>query len=167
MRRRRAWPMTAAESEAARQTECCSAGHGSRGLAEGLGLARGADASRCRPRRPETRPCALIDRFKGALLANIEFVQICNQVFALLRACRHALPPDDAAHVLTAEGFVRALAPDIVAELTPIARELLAEQASSRGLLAAGRKAAGAFTGRGGGRAGGGSARLAAACRRR
>ncbi|MGX7952930.1 ABC1 kinase family protein [Tsuneonella sp. HG249] len=77
----------------------------------------------------------LIGEFRGTVLSGIEFSQIFSRVFDLLREYQLVLPPDLAIllrALLTAEGFVRSLAPyyNIAAETRPIMAELLAEQFS-------------------------------------
>ncbi len=77
----------------------------------------------------------LIGEFRGTVLSGIEFSQIFSRVFDLLRDYRLVLPPDLAIllrTLLTAEGFVRSLAPDynIAEETRPIMTELLAERFS-------------------------------------
>ncbi|MBC7285007.1 AarF/UbiB family protein [Hoeflea sp.] len=80
----------------------------------------------------------LIGEFRGTVLSGIEFSAIFSRVFDLLREYQLVLPPDLAIllrTLLTAEGFVRALAPDynIAAETRPIMMELFAERFSVRG----------------------------------
>jgi len=77
----------------------------------------------------------LIAEFSGTALAGIEFVAIFDRVFGLLRDYRLVLPPDLAIllrTLLTAEGFVRSLAPDynIAEETKPIVMQLFAERFS-------------------------------------
>ena len=77
----------------------------------------------------------LIGEFKGAVLSGIEFSQIFSRVFDLLRDFQLVLPPDLAIllrTLLTAEGFVRSLAPEynIAQETRPIMMELLSERLS-------------------------------------
>ena len=75
----------------------------------------------------------LIGEFRGTVLAGIQFSQIFSRVFDLLREYRLVLPPDLAILIrtlLTAEGFVRSIAPDynIAEETRPIIIELFAER---------------------------------------
>jgi ubiquinone biosynthesis protein len=77
----------------------------------------------------------LIGEFKGTVLSGIEFSQIFSRVFDLLRDYNLVLPPDLAIllrTLLTAEGFVRSMAPDynIAEETRPIMMELLTERFS-------------------------------------
>jgi len=77
----------------------------------------------------------LIGEFRGTVLSGIEFSQIFSRVFDLLRDYQLVLPPDLAIllrTLLTAEGFVRSLAPDynIAEETRPIMTELLTERFS-------------------------------------
>ncbi|MEP2723008.1 AarF/UbiB family protein [Roseibium sp.] len=77
----------------------------------------------------------LIGEFKGTVLSGIEFSQIFSRVFDLLRDFQLVLPPDLAIllrTLLTAEGFVRSLAPEynIAEETRPIMMELLSERFS-------------------------------------
>ncbi len=77
----------------------------------------------------------LIGEFKGTVLSGIEFSQIFSRVFDLLRDYHLVLPPDLAIllrTLLTAEGFVRSMAPDynIAEETRPIMVELLTERFS-------------------------------------
>jgi len=77
----------------------------------------------------------LIGEFRGTALAGIELAAIFNRVFKLLRDYRLVLPPDLAILLrvlLTAEGFVRSLAPDynIAEETRPIVMQLFAERFS-------------------------------------
>ena len=77
----------------------------------------------------------LIAEFSGTALAGIEFAAIFDRVFGLLRDYRLVLPPDLAIllrTLLTAEGFVRSLAPDynIAEETKPIVMQLFAERFS-------------------------------------
>lgn len=77
----------------------------------------------------------LIEEFRGTALAGIEFSAIFDRVFGLLREYRLVLPPDLAIllrTLLTAEGFVRSLAPDynIAEETKPIVMQLFAERFS-------------------------------------
>ena len=77
----------------------------------------------------------LIEEFRGTVLSGIEFSVIFDRVFGLLREYRLVLPPDLAIllrTLLTAEGFVRAFAPDynIAEETKPIVIQLLSERFS-------------------------------------
>ena len=77
----------------------------------------------------------LIGEFRGIVLSGIAFSQIFSRVFNLLRDYKLVLPPDLAIllrTLLTAEGFVRSLAPDynIAEDTRPIMAELLAERFS-------------------------------------
>ena len=77
----------------------------------------------------------LIEEFRGTVLSGIEFSVIFDRVFGLLREYSLVLPPDLAIllrTLLTAEGFVRAFAPDynIAEETKPIVVELLSERFS-------------------------------------
>jgi ubiquinone biosynthesis protein len=77
----------------------------------------------------------LIEEFRGTVLSGIEFSQIFSRVFDLLRDYKLVLPSDLAIllrTLLTAEGFVRSLAPDynIAEETRPIIAELLTERFS-------------------------------------
>ena len=77
----------------------------------------------------------LIGEFRGTVLSGIEFSAIFSRVFDLLRDYQLVLPPDLAIllrTLLTAEGFVRSLAPDyhIAEETRPIMMELFAERFS-------------------------------------
>ena len=79
--------------------------------------------------------CRQIEEFRGTALAGIEFSAIFDRVFGLLREYRLVLPPDLAIllrTLLTAEGFVRSLAPDynIAEETKPIVMQLFAERFS-------------------------------------
>ena len=90
---------------------------------------------------------ALIGKFRGAVLQQIELADIFGRVFALLRTYRLALPPDLALllrTLLIAEGFVRRLDPgfDIAPRAAPIARELLRERIGPAGLKRGGRRLA-------------------------
>lgn len=95
--------------------------------------------------RLELALAELIDRFRNVVLDQVDLAEIFELVFRLLREFQLALPPDLALvlrTLLTAEGFVRRIDPrfDIAAELTPIARELIAERASPKRLRAEARK---------------------------
>jgi len=111
-----------------------------------LDWARDPDVDR---HRLELAIAELIDRFRNVVLDQIDLAEIFELVFRLLREFQLALPPDLALvlrTLLTAEGFVRRIDPrfDIAAELTPIARELIAERASPKRLRAEARKLLGA-----------------------
>jgi len=95
--------------------------------------------------RLELALAELIDRFRNVVLEQLDLAEIFEQVFRLLREFKLALPPDLALvlrTLLTAEGFVRRIDPsfDIAEELTPLARELIAERASPARLRAEARK---------------------------
>jgi ubiquinone biosynthesis protein len=81
----------------------------------------------------------VIDSFSKAVLAQLELRSIFQQVFRLLQNFRLSLPPDLALVVrtlLTAEGFARRIDPgfDIGEALSPIARQIVAERLSPKGL---------------------------------
>lgn len=89
---------------------------------------------------------ALIDQFKGTLLAQIQLSAIFEATFAILRTHHLGLPPDLALMLRTlliAEGVVRRLKPDfdIAAELAPLARELMLERLDPRRAFAIGKSA--------------------------
>lgn len=87
---------------------------------------------------------ALVDQFKGTLLAQIQLSAIFEATFRILRTHQLGLPPDLALMLRTlliAEGVVRRLKPgfDIAAELTPIAHELMIERLDPRRAFALGK----------------------------
>jgi len=89
---------------------------------------------------------ALVDQFKGTLLAQIQLSAIFEATFSILRTHQLGLPPDLALMLRTlliAEGVVRRLTPDfdIAAELSPLARELMLERLDPRRAFAMGKSA--------------------------
>ena len=89
---------------------------------------------------------ALVDQFKGTLLAQIQLSAIFEATFSILRTHQLGLPPDLALMLRTlliAEGVVRRLTPDfdIAAELSPLARELMLERLDPRRAFGMGKSA--------------------------
>jgi ubiquinone biosynthesis protein len=88
---------------------------------------------------------SLVNKFEGTLIGKIDFSEIFDATFGLLRTHRLGLPPDLALMLRTlliAEGVVQKIDPsfDIGAELKPVAKELLFERLDPRRAFGAGKK---------------------------